>query len=177
MKNTDINEIDQFLQEAERHETQVFWFSRVALVTLIVVLNMCYTYSQSQYRNIVRKEVGAELVTSANGHGLFYAPTAGIYVAGNHFAASALFQKRTGQISGGRIAHSLNLSTRQHSYVYNELSNTAPEILQINWFTFAQFIYNAPLSSRAAAWEQKINHDDGNAARKATYSTVEAGTG
>ncbi|MCE3225518.1 MAG: hypothetical protein K0S32_69 [Bacteroidetes bacterium] len=172
---------------------------RTVAVILLMMLALGQAYSQTYKRKTpVYFGGGLETFSSGNWHGAFYSPYLNVTKGRKSFSGGPIFQKRSMELSGGKLSYSYNLSgTKKHKIDYDEeeeeLGNIAGDyaktpdrqLLQLNCFGFTQYVHETSLSYAAQKTEEQVEHSmvemkENQSARdwnKVRLSTIEIGVG
>jgi hypothetical protein len=134
---------------------------------------------------------GFENFSSGNWHGAFYSPYVNLTKGRKSFSGGPVFQKRSMEFSGGKLSFSYNLSGSKKQMIdYDEeevpltedyVKTNDRQLLQLNFFSFAQYVNETTLSYAAQKTEEKTEHNPVSESRrdwsKVRLSTAEAGVG
>lgn len=152
-------------------------FSVLRIYSAIIFFFIAVTLNAQKLKNNYSIGGGIDVNCTANWHGSLYTP----YITGSdrnsELSLGAVIQKRTSKVCGGRLSFSTVLSTR---YLHDSLLGgyfEQKDVLQINFFSYAQYINNAPLSYSAARLEEKTSRAYETDWNSIKLSTAELGAG
>ncbi|MBA3663847.1 MAG: hypothetical protein H0W61_06520 [Bacteroidetes bacterium] len=151
-----------------------------ALILLVFSINFAYA---QKYKPRTKYYIGGglEAYSSGNSHGALFSPYINLTAGRSSFNAGPVFQKRSMEINGGKLAFSYNLSGSKKNIAEEESEgdfvNTRPSILQLNFFGFTQYLHNSLLSLSASKIEEKAALENGINWNHTRLSTAEAGVG
>ena len=166
--------------------------SKVLLVLLISLFNYSAIQAQDYMSGRAFLDFGLDYSNSNNGHASFYAPT---LVINNHFnalAISPLVYQDNNKLSGLKLTYIRNLSGKQGEdmmdnvvtvqdsldYIaYKKFKREHRDLLEINFYGYAQYNKNLPLSASAKNFEKENNLEMNVNWNQVYMSTAEAGLG
>jgi hypothetical protein len=170
MKNTITqNSTEDFILKEDS------WLIKTTLILFLLILNICLFNAQSGSK--LKPGFGVELLSSGNGHGAFTSPRLSIKIRTNTFSAGPLIQNCTGTIKGIKLTYSKNLSGTDYDCRLEDYPYSAPDIIQINFFSYLQYIHKTQLCSSIIRTEQMIHSESTMEYNHLKLSTGEAGAG
>jgi hypothetical protein len=149
--------------------------TKATLILFLSILNIFLFNAQSG--STLKPGFGVELLSSGNGHGAFTSPRLSIKVRTNTFSAGPLIQNCTGTVKGIKLTYSKNLSGSDYDSRLADYPFSAPDFVQINFFSYLQYIYKAHLCATTIRTEQLIYRESTLDYNHMKLSTGEAGAG
>ncbi len=153
------------------------WITKITIAIFFIILNICVLTAQTHTPvRSLKMGGGIQFLSSGNAHGAFYLPFVSFNYGTHSLLVGAMTHKSSGLTRGGRIIYSKNLSG-QEQYRGGDYPTPVPDRLQLNFYSYAQYTNNIPLSQSVEKTEQMIKRENSVDWTKVKLTTVEAGAG
>jgi hypothetical protein len=141
-----------FMKDGKKY----FSFITLLLLALFILNPTDEITAQKKSKPIYKLGGGIETYVSGNWHGAFYSPYASIGDGKNFLNFGPVIQKRSMLMQGAKIAYSRVLTGGEfnmHDYDGASMDGN----LQLNFFCYAQYVNQLPLSFSAVTTEELIH--------------------
>lgn len=150
--------------------------TKITIAVFILILNICVLTAQNG-RQVFHTGIGMELLSSANGHGGITSANLSLNSPKQSFELGLLFQNQSSTVKGLKFAYSKNLSNSEYNYRNSDYASTLCDILQLNFFSYFQYLDNASLSGSVIRNEKLIRKEVTIDYNKIKFNTMELGAG
>ncbi len=112
--------------------------------------------SQNNKSSLYKAGIGIGTHISGDGYGGIYDLYGSLYNGKRFFLAGPCVQKRSGSVCGGRLFYAYIVTARDN-FTKKENKYADDEGIQLYFFSYLQYINNAPLSFNTVEMEEKLN--------------------